>query len=122
MARPTERKLFRFLISTSGVAAYPFGSSAFGTCTFTFASHRRLPSCISQSDTPSSRSIRRISSRYAMASSGLFISGCETISNSGVPVRFRSTRVSPPRPDSSWTFLPASSSRCARMMPTRLAV
>ena len=40
MARPTPRKLFRFLISTSGVAANPFGSFSSGTWMFTLASHR----------------------------------------------------------------------------------
>ncbi len=41
----------------------------------TLASQRRLPSCISQSEMPSSRSSRRMSSRYALASSGLVRSG-----------------------------------------------
>ena len=88
----------------------------------TFASQRRLPSCISQSETPISRSIRRSSSRYAFASSGLLISGLLTISRSGVPVRLRSTLESPPLPLSSCMFLPASSSRCARMMPMRFGL
>ena len=55
-----------------GVRALP---SACGMWMLTLASQRRLPSCISQSETPISRSIRRISSRYAIASSGVFMSG-----------------------------------------------
>ena len=47
------------------------------------------------------------------------MSGSLTISNSGVPVRFRSMRLSALPATSSCMLLPASSSRCARMMPIR---
>ncbi len=47
------------------------------------------------------------------------MSGSLTISNSGVPVRFRSMRLSALPAASSCMLLPASSSKCARMMPTR---
>ena len=59
MARSTARKLLRFLISTIGVAdepsphRLPGASAASGTWMLTLASQRRLPSCISQSETPS---------------------------------------------------------------------
>ena len=47
------------------------------------------------------------------------MSGWLTISSSGVPVRFRSMRLSALPAASSCMLLPASSSRWARMMPTR---
>ena len=48
------------------------------------------------------------------------MSGWLTISNSGVPARFRSMRLSALPAASSCMLLPASSSRWARMMPMRL--
>ena len=48
------------------------------------------------------------------------MSGWLTISNSGVPVRFRSMRLSALPATSSCMLLPASSSRWARMMPILL--
>ncbi len=58
--------------------------------------------------------------RYATASLAERMSGSETISISGVPARFRSMPENAPRP--SCMDLPASSSRCARVMPMRLVV
>ena len=49
--------------------------------------------------------------RNAFASAELRRSGSETISNSGVPVRLRSMRLSPLPATSSCKLLPASSSR-----------
>ena len=57
---------------------------------------------------------------YATASLAERISGSETISTSGVPARFRSMPVTPG--STSCSDLPASSSRCARVMPTRFTV
>ena len=57
---------------------------------------------------------------YATASRGERRSGSETISSSGVPARFRSIPVSPWK--SSCSDFPASSSRCARVMPTRFVL
>ena len=58
-----------------------------------------------------------------MACSGERRSGSVTISTSGVPQRLKSTSeysAPPMRPASPplWTSLAASSSRCARVMPT----
>ena len=63
--------------------------------------------------------MRRV--RYSKASSGVRISGSETISASGVPQRFKSRYVrvaDSAKP--SWMLLPASSSMCRRVMPMRL--
>jgi hypothetical protein len=48
------------------------------------------------------------------------IAGSDTISISGVPARFRSTPVRPASP--SCSDLPASSSRCARVISMRLTL
>ena len=59
-----------------------------------------------------------------MASSAEWSSGSVTISSSGVPPRLKSTSVAVApwiRPDAAtWTFFAASSSRCARTMPTSI--
>ena len=52
---------------------------------------------------------------WATASAALRMSGSDTISSSGVPARLRSMPVWPWK--SSCSDLPASSSRCARVMP-----
>ena len=56
--------------------------------------------------------------RYATTSSEEFRSGSVTISSSGVPARFKSTRLIPV--PASCRFFPASSSKCARLIRTRL--
>ena len=60
-----------------------------------------------------------------MASSAECRSGSVTISSSGVPPRLKSTSVAVApwiRPEAAtWTFFAASSSRCARWMPTTIS-
>ena len=104
-----------FLISTIGV-----GDPCPRACRCAGSRWHRpagCPSCMLQSDTPRYVSSSFSSVRYALASSGERMSGWLTISNSGVPVRFRSIRLSALPATSSCMLLPASSSRWARMMP-----
>ena len=77
----------------------------------TFASTRSEPSCMLQSLTLRYVRSSRSSVRYAFASFGERMSGCVTISRSGVPVRLRSIRVSALPWTSSCKLLPASSSK-----------
>src|SRR5579863_4905498 len=57
--------------------------------------------------------------RYSYASSGEEMSGSLTISINGTPVRFKSIAVfSSESRNPSCKLLPASSSRCTRVMPT----
>ena len=51
------------------------------------ASHRKLPSSIRQSDTSKYCRMERSFSTYALASAPERISGSDTISNNGTPVR-----------------------------------
>ena len=59
----------------------------------TLASHRKLPSSMLPVDTPRYwRTARRLI-RYCRASSGERMSGSLTVSMSGIPERFTSTRL-----------------------------
>ncbi len=79
---------------------------------------------MSQSLTPMVCRVFLSRPRKAIACSGERMSGSVTISTSGVPQRLKSTTeesapaIRPPAPP-AWTSLAASSSRCARVMPTR---
>ena len=91
----------------------------------TLTSKRREPFSISASEIPSSTTVWRSSWRKRFAWSAEWRSGAVTISTSGVPARLKSTSVcSAPamRPSAppTWTFLAASSSRCARTIPTSM--
>ena len=91
--------------------------------TETFASTRSSPFSISASEIPSSTIVWRRSCRKRRASSLEWKSGPVTISTSGVPPRLKSIRecsappIRPVRPP-TWVIFAASSSRCARTIPT----
>src|SRR5205085_16928 len=91
--------------------------------TETLASTRSDPFSISASEIPSSTIVWRRSWRKRFASSAERRSGRVTISTSGVPPRLWSTSeysartLRPPAPP-TWTLFAASSSRCARTIPT----
>jgi hypothetical protein len=108
IARSMKRNEFRFLISQR----VPSGSPA--RRTETFASQRNDPSCMLPSHTPIQRTSACNVRAYATASLAPRRSGSLTISSSGVPARLRSIPVIPWK--SSCSDLPASSSRCARVM------
>ena len=86
----------------------------------TFASARIEPSSIEQSLTPRNSSVCRSWRRNRATSDGDRRSGSVTISTSGVPPRLKSTTDSaaPARRPPACVSLAASSSRCARVMPT----
>ena len=85
----------------------------------TFTSQRIEPSCILQSEMFRYCKIDLMVSRYAFASALLRISGSETISISGTPQRFRSTRE--PEKDASCSSFPASSSMWILVTPIRFS-
>ena len=105
-----------FLISTIGVATFPCGVSM---CRFTFASTRRLPSCMLQSDTPMYVSSNFSSFRNALASAELRMSGSETISKQRRAGAIQIDEAVALAGYLIVQLLPASSSRCARRMRTR---
>ena len=84
--------------------------------TETLISHRKLPSCILPSQIPIHWTSSCNFFAYATASAAEVISGSDTISKRGVPARFKSIPV--PFSTAPWDDLPASSSRCARVMRT----
>ena len=90
--------------------------------TETLTSQRSEPFSISASEMPSSTTVWRSSWRKRFASSAERMSGCVTISTSGVPPRLKSTSdalgaVDPPVRAADVDVFAASSSRCARTMP-----
>ncbi len=117
MPRPMNENEFMFLSSQRVRKA-----SSPRVRTETFASTRSVPFSISASLIPSSTIVCRSSWRNRRASSDERMSGCVTISSSGVPPRLKSTcdASAPtirPVPPPTWTVLAASSSRCARTKP-----
>ena len=92
--------------------------------TDTLASTRSVPFSISASEIPVSTIVCRSRRRNLTASSAECRSGWVTISTSGVPPRLKSTfecaapPIRPPWPP-TWIVFAASSSRCARTIPTR---
>ena len=86
----------------------------------TLASARMEPSSIEQSLTPRNSSVWRSWRRKVATSEPERRSGSVTISTSGVPPRLKSTTdpSAPARRPPSCVSLAASSSRCARVMPT----
>ena len=93
--------------------------------TETLTSNRIEPFSSSASESPSSTTVCRRSCRKRFASSAEWRSGAVTISSSGVPPRLKSTSVAVApwiRPDAATcTFFAASSSRCARTIPTSIS-
>ena len=87
--------------------------------TDTFTSQRIEPSCILQSEMFRYCKMDLMVSRYAFASALLRISGSETISISGTPQRFRSTRE--PENEASCSSFPASSSMWILVTPIRFS-
>ena len=117
---PRAMWLNEFMFLSSVRVRYPVSPRS---RTDTLASARSVPFSISASEMPSSTIVWRSNCRKRFASSALRRSGCVTISTSGVPPRLKSTfecaaptmrPVAPP----TWIVLAASSSRCARMIPT----
>ena len=108
MARPTNLKELRFLISTLLPRPAPAWLME------TLASQRSDPSSMFPSHTPRWRTTRRKYCRKAIASSPERRSGAVTISTRGVPVRLKSSRETSP----AWIILPASSSRCTSRIAT----
>ena len=95
----------------------PFGR------TETLASHRKLPSSMLPSLTPSAMRISRSFLNASAASPAERRSGSVTISISGVPLRLKSRKVFwSESGNPSWSDLPASSSICTRVMRTTLAL
>ena len=88
--------------------------------TDTLASARMEPSSMLTSLTPRNSSVWRSWRRNVAASDAERRSGSVTISTSGVPPRLKSTTesVAPARRPPAWVSLAASSSRCARVIPT----
>ena len=114
MARCTWRNEFRFFSSV----LTPKADSPTGR-TETFASHRRLPSSMFPSLTPTATSTSRTRLNASAASAADRRSGSVTISMSGTPLRLKSRwveRAESAKP--SCRDLPASSSMCTRVMPT----
>ncbi len=94
--------------------------------TETLTSKRSEPFSISASEMPSSTTVWRSSCRKRRASSAERMSGAVTISTSGVPARLKSiSELSAPwmRPSAppTWIVFAASSSRCARSIPTTVS-
>ena len=90
--------------------------------TETLASQRSVPSSMRASEMPSATIVWRRSWRKRSACSAERMSGCVTISTSGVPPRLksisdRSAPIFRPVPPPTWTVFAASSSRCARTKP-----
>ena len=110
MPRTAALKLLTFFISQR----VPNSVAPFSR-TETLTSQRMEPSCILQSEMFRYCKIDLMVSRYALASALLRISGSDTISISGTPQRFRSTRE--PEKDSSCSSFPASSSIWIRVTP-----
>ena len=85
----------------------------------TFASQRRLPSSRLPSLTAIARNSARSRLKKSAAPALVRRSGWVTISISGTPLRLKSRWVARPEPAKpSCSDLPASSSRCTRMMRT----
>ena len=79
------------------------------------ASHLNDPSSIFPSLMPKHLTIECIFLRYATASLADLMSGSDTISINGVPALFKSIALSPSK--RSCIDLPASSSKCALVIP-----
>ncbi len=118
MPRSMKRNEFMFLSSV----LVPSSVSPRGR-TEMLASQRSEPSSMLQSLTPSVSIVFLSSVRNRFACSGVRMSGSVTISTSGVPTRLKSTNeceLSAMRPvEPACTSLAASSSMCARVIPTR---
>ncbi len=105
-----------------GVASCACVCIALIPCTKTTYKQQHTPHPPSPHLAPMVRMIRRNSAPYAAASLALRISGSLTISNSGTPALLKSTNpYALPLNESAppYTSFPASSSRCARVMPMR---
>ena len=118
---PSPRNLNEFMFLSSVLVPKPVSPRR---RTETLASQRSDPFSMSQSETPIVCSVFLSRPRNATACSGERRSGSVTISTSGVPQRLKSTTeesapaMRPPVPPAC-TSLAASSSRWARVMPTR---